>query len=49
MSKKTIMVTGNLGYIGSVMVPVLVEKGYDVVGYDVGYYENCYLVESKQS
>ena len=48
MSKKTIMVTGNLGYIGSVMVPVLVEKGYDVVGYDVGYYENCYLVESKQ-
>ena len=48
MSKKTIKVTGNLGYIGSVMVPVLVEKGYDVVGYDVGYYENCYLVESKQ-
>lgn len=48
MAKKTIMVTGNLGYIGSVMVPVLVEKGYDVIGYDIGYYEDCYLVESKQ-
>lgn len=48
MEKKTVMVTGNLGYIGSVMVPVLVEKGYDVIGYDVGYYEDCYLVECKQ-
>lgn len=48
MSKKTIMVTGNLGYIGSVMVPVLAEKGYDIVGYDVGYYEGCYLLPSPQ-
>lgn len=48
MGKKTIMVTGNLGYIGSVMVPVLAEKGYDVVGYDVGYYEDCYLVPAPQ-
>ncbi len=48
MSKKTIMVTGNLGYIGSVMVPVLAEKGYDIVGYDAGYYENCYLIPSPQ-
>lgn len=49
MSKKTIMVTGNLGYIGSVMVPVLVEKGCDVVGYDAGYYEDCYLIPAPQS
>lgn len=48
MNKQTILVTGNLGYIGSVMVPMLVEKGYDVVGYDAGYYENCYLVEQNQ-
>lgn len=48
MNKKTVMVTGNLGYIGSVMVPVLVEKGYDVVGYDAGYYEDCYLVPAPQ-
>ena len=35
-------------YIGSVMVPVLAEKGYDVVGYDAGYYEDCYLVPAPQ-
>lgn len=46
MRKQTVMVSGNLGYIGSVMVPMLIEKGYDVVGYDTGYYEDCYLVDS---
>lgn len=43
------MVTGNLGYIGSVMVPFLIEKGYDVIGYDIGYYEDCYLVPAPQA
>ena len=46
--KKTVMVTGNLGYIGSVMVPFLVDRGYDVVGYDIGYYEDCYLKDAPQ-
>lgn len=45
---KTIMVTGNLGYIGSTMVPFLLEKGYNVIGYDIGYYENCYLTPAPQ-
>ena len=46
---KTIMVTGNLGYIGSVMVPFLTdEKSYNVIGYDIGYYENCYLKNAPQ-
>ena len=46
---KTIMVTGNLGYIGSTMVPFLTdEKGYGVVGYDIGYYEDCYLKPAPQ-
>lgn len=49
MSKQTILVTGNLGYIGSVMIPMLIGKGYDVIGYDSGYYEDCYLVESNQN
>ena len=48
MKKKTILVTGNLGYIGSAMVPFLVEKGYDIIGYDVGYYEDCYLEPTTQ-
>tara|TARA_B110000003_G_C16652104_1_gene534638 strand:+ start:2961 stop:3986 length:1026 start_codon:yes stop_codon:yes gene_type:complete len=43
-----ILVTGNLGYIGSVLVPILLEKGYDVVGYDIGYYEECLLYKSEQ-
>ena len=45
---KTVRVTGNLGYIGSVMVPFLIDRGYDVVGYDIGYYEDCYLKEAPQ-
>ena len=48
MDKKTVLVTGNMGYIGSVMVPLLAEKGYDVIGYDVGYYEDCDLVDNTQ-
>jgi len=47
--KKTVLVTGNMGYIGSIMVPVLINSGYDVVGYDIGYYERCYLTEAKQN
>ncbi len=46
--KNKVMVTGNLGYIGNVMVPFLTAKGYDVVGYDAGYYKDCYLKESQQ-
>ncbi len=48
MQKKTVMVTGNLGYIGNVMVPFLTEKGYAVAGYDTGYYEDCYLMKPGQ-
>lgn len=39
-----ILVTGNLGYIGSVLVFQLIQKGFDVVGYDTEYYdESCRL------
>jgi len=46
--KQTVMVTGNLGYIGSTMVPYLAQAGYQVAGYDAGYYEDCCLVPSRQ-
>jgi nucleoside-diphosphate-sugar epimerase len=36
-----VMVTGHLGYVGSVMVPMLLEAGHDVVGYDADLYERC--------
>jgi len=35
------MVTGHKGYIGTVLVPMLVAEGYDVVGYDNDLYERC--------
>ena len=38
-----IMVTGDRGYIGSVLVPILKEKGYEVVGYDAGYFRDNLL------
>lgn len=39
-----ILVTGNQGYIGSVLTKMLLEKGYDVVGFDTGYYQECGLL-----
>lgn len=44
--KQTILLTGNKGYIGSVLGGVLAKKGYDVVGFDTGYYEGkeLYLI-----
>jgi len=38
-----ILVTGNQGYIGTVLVPILKHKGYEVTGYDIGYYKDCLL------
>jgi len=32
------MVTGDQGYIGAVLVPILMGKGYEVIGYDAGYF-----------
>lgn len=39
-----ILVTGHRGYIGSVMAPMLVERGFDVAGLDIGYYDECTLI-----
>jgi nucleoside-diphosphate-sugar epimerase len=38
-----IMVTGDKGYIGSVLVQMLIEKGYKVVGYDTGFFSENIL------
>ena len=38
-----VLVTGSKGYIGSVLVEVLLERGDEVVGLDVGYFETCLL------
>jgi nucleoside-diphosphate-sugar epimerase len=36
-----VLVTGHNGYIGSVMVPHLLQAGYKVVGLDTGYFRDC--------
>jgi nucleoside-diphosphate-sugar epimerase len=39
-----ILLTGHLGYIGSVMAPTLVEARHEVVGLDTGFFGDCTLV-----
>jgi len=39
-----ILVTGNLGYVGTNTTKYLKDKGYDVVGLDCGFYSDCLLV-----
>jgi nucleoside-diphosphate-sugar epimerase len=36
-----ILVTGHHGYIGSILVPLLLEAGHEVVGLDTYLYEGC--------
>lgn len=36
-----VMVTGNNGYIGTVMVPMLQSQGFNVVGFDSNLFEGC--------
>jgi nucleoside-diphosphate-sugar epimerase len=50
-SLNKILVTGDRGYIGSVLVPFLIEHGYHVIGLDVGYFCDCLLLpeEAKYS
>jgi nucleoside-diphosphate-sugar epimerase len=38
-----VLVTGHRGYIGTVMVPMLLEAGHEVTGYDSDLYERCSL------
>jgi nucleoside-diphosphate-sugar epimerase len=36
-----ILITGHLGYIGTVMTPMVLEAGHTVVGYDSDLFRNC--------
>jgi nucleoside-diphosphate-sugar epimerase len=44
-----ILVTGHEGYIGSVLAPMLVEAGHEVVGIDTGFYEDCAFLPERMS
>ena len=36
-----VLVTGSLGYIGTILVPMLIKEGHEVVGLDSDLYERC--------
>jgi nucleoside-diphosphate-sugar epimerase len=36
-----VLVTGHLGYIGTVLTPMLLQKGHEVIGYDSNLFERC--------
>jgi len=38
-----VFVTGVEGYIGALLVPILIERGHDVIGLDTGYYRDGWL------
>jgi nucleoside-diphosphate-sugar epimerase len=43
-----ILVTGHLGYIGTVLVPMLLKKGHDVTGMDADWYRSCTFGDASQ-
>ncbi|MBT3922710.1 MAG: SDR family oxidoreductase, partial [Nitrospina sp.] len=44
-----ILVTGDRGYIGSVLTQMLEEKSHEVVGYDIDYYQGTDLYPTKRA
>jgi nucleoside-diphosphate-sugar epimerase len=36
-----VLVTGSQGYIGTILVPILIQKGHEVIGLDTDYYKRC--------
>ena len=45
-SMKKILVTGHKGYIGSILAPLLVNRGYEVIGIDTNYFDkDCEIFE----
>ncbi len=45
---KKILITGSLGYLGSVLAPYLMEKGHSCVGYDTGFFHDATLYAPKE-
>lgn len=43
-----ILVTGNLGYIGSVLTPRLLDFGHEVHGLDCGFFRDCVLGDARE-
>tara|TARA_B100000242_G_scaffold184033_1_gene132225 strand:+ start:8632 stop:9645 length:1014 start_codon:yes stop_codon:yes gene_type:complete len=46
--KKKIIITGNLGYFGSVLTDYLIKKNYEIVGVDLGWFKDDLVVKNKK-
>jgi len=44
-----ILITGSLGYFGSVLSNHLAQNGFDCIGYDTGFFKNCVLYPPPQT
>lgn len=43
-----VLVTGTEGYIGSLLAPILIQRGHEVVGLDTGYYRDGWLYSRQE-
>jgi nucleoside-diphosphate-sugar epimerase len=44
-----VLMTGHAGYIGAVMIPMLLDEGHDVVGLDTDFFDQCTFGEFSPS
>ncbi len=49
MKKNSIFITGGAGYVGSRLVPMLIEKGYKVTVYDILYFGDRFLPKENEN
>ncbi len=46
--KQKIIITGNLGYVGSVLTDYLIKKNYEVIGFDLGWFKDDLVMKNKR-
>lgn len=44
--KEKVIITGNLGYVGSVLTDYLIEKNYEIIGVDIGWFKNDLVINN---